>query len=87
MIAIGILGLLSNNRGLLGLIPVIGSIIYTYGTLVCKRTITIKLNIVLNLILWGVYEGILLDIVSAIVDGVSATITILSIRKEKEEHQ
>ncbi|MDO4467340.1 MAG: YgjV family protein [Bacillota bacterium] len=85
MLAIGILGILSNNRGMLGLLPVIGSIIYTYGSLICKKTISIKINIILNLLIWGIYEGMIYDFVSAIVDGSSAIITIYSIQKEKKE--
>ncbi|MBQ0064672.1 MAG: YgjV family protein [Firmicutes bacterium] len=83
MFAIGILGVLSNNRGWLGMIPVIGSLIYTYGTLICHKSIPIKINIMINLLMWAIYEGMILDFVSTIIDGSSAIITLVSIGKEK----
>ena len=70
------LGLLSNNRGLLGLLPVITTVIYSVGQYYLKTDMTIKGNITLNLIFWAIYDFIILDLVSGIVDSISALTTI-----------
>ena len=77
--AVAILGIAANNRGLVGLLPVVTTAVYTVGCLYAKGTKAIKLNIIVNLILWAVYDAFILDLVSCAVDSVSAVAALVSI--------
>ncbi len=70
--AVALLGLAANNRGAVGLIPVVTTALYTLVCLYARRTRAIKLNLIVNLLLWAVYELYIMDLVSCVVDTVSA---------------
>ena len=72
-------GLPVNNLGLWGTIPVLASVGFTIGGLIAKKEISIKLNIMTELVLWLIYELHILDISSAIVDGGTILLTFMSI--------
>ena len=74
-----IIGLSVNNRGLVGLIPVVTTVLYTIICYFAKRHTTIKLNIVGNLSLWAAYDILIHDYVSFAVDTVSAVVAVLSL--------
>ena len=82
-----VLGLCCNNRGWIGVIPVLTTVLYTIGTYYLKRERLIKGNIAVNLLLWAIYDAIILDLVSCSIDGVSALATLLAIGKVKEEKE
>lgn len=85
-VLVSVVGIASNNLGITGYIPVLTTVIYTIGSWKLKGEIAIKLNSALNLILWSIYDVIILDLVSLGVDAVCATLTVVSavkIRKEK----
>lgn len=73
--AITILGLLSNNRGWIGLLPVITTMVYTVGQYYLRSEMSIKANIAVNLLLWAIYDIIISDYVSAVVDSITVVIT------------
>ena len=77
--AVALLGLFANNRGAVGLIPVVTTALYTVVCLYAKRTRDIKLNLIVNLLLWAVYDFFILDLVSCAVDAVSAGTAVLSL--------
>ena len=77
--AVAVLGLAANNRGLVGLLPVVTTAVYTVGCLYAKGTRAIKWNIIVNLVLWAVYDAFILDLVSCAVDSVSAIAALVSI--------
>ena len=77
--AVAILGVYANNRGLVGLLPVVTTAVYTVGCLYAKRTRAIKYNLIVNLILWAVYDAFILDLVSCAVDSISAVMALVSI--------
>lgn len=77
------LGLAVNNRGIWGLIPVIATLLYTAGQWRFRTELTIKGNMIVNLLLWVIYDIYILDIVSAVVDTVSAVLATLSLRGRK----
>lgn len=77
------LGVISNNRGALGLIPVIATAVYTLAGLYTKSTEAIKLNMIVNLILWVVYDLFIFDMVSAVVDLISASLAAVSALKDR----
>ena len=82
--AVAGLGLYANNRGVVGLLPVVTTAVYTVGCLYAKRTRAIKYNLIVNLILWAIYDAFILDLVSCAVDSVSAVAALVSIGRESE---
>lgn len=79
VLSVAAVGLAANNRGLIGLIPVVTTAIYTVGCLYARSPRAIKLNLILNLILWAIYDMIILDLVSFAVDTISAVMGTLSL--------
>lgn len=76
LILIPALGVLSNNREMVGMLPVVTTIIYSVGQYYLHSDVKIKGNIALNLLLWAIYDFMVFDIVSAVVDTVSTIVTI-----------
>ncbi len=84
--AVALLGLAANNRGLVGLIPVVTTAVYTVACLHVRQTRAIKANIIVNLTLWAVYDLLIMDFVSCCVDSVSAAAALLSLfRKDAKD--
>ena len=79
VVAVAALGLYANNRGIVGLLPIISTVLYTLGCFFAKRTKAIKLNMIVNLVLWAAYDLLVGDFVSAAVDSVSAVTALASI--------
>ena len=77
--AVAALGLYTNNRGLTGLLPIIATVLYTVGCYFAKRAKAIKLNMIVNLVLWAAYDLLVGDYVSGAVDSVSAMTALASI--------
>ena len=83
--AVALLGVGANNRGLVGLIPVITTAVYTVGCFYARRSRAIKLNLIVNLSLWASYNFLILDIVSGVVDSSSAAAALLSLFRGEPE--
>lgn len=77
--AVAALGLAANNRGAVGLLPVVTTAVYTVACLYAKSTKAIRINLIVNLILWAVYDAFILDFVSCAVDSVSAVTAFVSL--------
>ena len=76
-------GLTANNRGLLGLLPILCAVRYTiciYLFTDVKRT---RINILIDQITWAIYSFLILDICSALTSLVVAAVDIVSMIKEK----
>ena len=82
--AVALLGLYANNRGAVGLIPVVTTALYTAVCLYAKKTRDIKLNLIVNLLLWAVYDFFILDLVSCAVDAVSAGTAVVSLFRSQD---
>ena len=82
--AVAGLGICANNRGLVGLLPVVTTAVYTVGCLYAKRTRAIKWNLIVNLALWAIYDAFIFDFVSCAVDAVSAIAALMSLRRDKQ---
>ena len=82
--AVAGLGLYANNRGAVGLLPIVTTAVYTVGCLYAKSTRAIKWNLIANLILWAVYDAFVLDFVSCAVDTVSAIAALVSLRRDRQ---
>ena len=52
--------------------------------LYAKRTRDIKLNLIVNLLLWAVYDFFILDLVSCAVDAVSAGTAVVSLFRAQD---
>ena len=83
--AVSIIGLSVNNRGLVGLIPVFTTALYTVICLYAKRRVAIKTNIIANLSLWAVYDILISDYVSFAVDTGSALVALISLLRRHGE--
>jgi len=83
VVLVAALGLFSNSRGLVGLLPVVTTAVYTVGCLYAKSTRAVKWNLIVNLILWAIYDAFVLDLVSLAVDSVSALTALFSLRRER----
>ena len=76
---VGVIGISVNNRGMIGLLPVITTALYTIVCFYAKRGTTIKMNIIVNLALWAVYDILIHDYMSFSVDTGSAIVAVFSI--------
>ena len=81
---VGMIGLSVNNRGMIGLLPVITTALYTIVCFYAKRQPTIKANIIVNLVLWAIYDILIHDYVSFSVDTGSAIVAAISILRWKK---
>ena len=79
LICVTAIGLFANNRGLIGLLPVLTTAIYTIACFYVRKTKPIKLNIIANLTLWAIYDIAVHDFVSFTVDTVSAGTAMVSL--------
>ena len=74
-------GVLTNNRGLIGLLPVIATVEYT----ICCHNITdvgkTRISILVNEAIWIIYSFLVLDFSTAITDIIVVTVDIVSIAK------
>ena len=62
-----IVGIIVNTNGLIGFIPIIASVLYTI-LLNHQNIKVLKLSLFLNMLLWVIFDILILDIVSFIVD-------------------
>ncbi|MGN0194706.1 MAG: YgjV family protein [Pseudoramibacter sp.] len=76
LIATTALGLYTNNRGWLGVLPVVATILYTLGSYIFTRDKHIKLNLTVNMALWSIYDFCILNFVSC---GMDLTIVVLTL--------
>lgn len=72
-------GVCVNNRGLIGLLPVLATVILTVCNYYAKEILAIKWSLLLNLVLWAVYFFAIMDIASGVTQVVIAVVTLISI--------
>ncbi len=72
------LGIITNNRGLIGYIPVFASIQYSICQRYCKKIIPIKLMIFVNVTLWTIYAFIVRDYPTALFNGIASVSCLIS---------
>lgn len=75
--AIGVAGITVNflyDGGLIGLLPVAATVIYTFGCHYIKNSNLMRLNILLNTLLWIGYSLSVLDYVTALTDTTTAVV-------------
>lgn len=80
-ILIGVVGVLVNNRGFVGILLVLATMVYSVGSYVVQRPMAMKLNILINQLCWMIYEIVVLDIVSLITEIITVAVLMVSIVK------
>jgi len=83
-----IFGLLFNTGGIVGILPLFATLIYTLTTFLAKGFVKVKLSLILNLSLWMIYSAFILDISSVIINFTSfviASVSLINYKKEKRE--
>ena len=83
IIVIGAVGLIVNNKGIAGILLVIATVGYTWGSYVCEKPMAVKTNIFINQLCWGIYEAFVLDFVSLITEIVTASVLLISMIRLK----
>ncbi len=85
-----ILGLWTNTSGIIGLLTIIATIQYSLCSYFLKKEIPVKVNIVLNLLIWLCYDMFVRDFFSGVMDSIATVLAIITIfrilndRKVKE---
>jgi hypothetical protein len=80
-----VVSLLANNRGFLGIFPILATVEFSTAILICKTASELKLAIIINWLLWFPYCIVIHDFVSigfAVASIVSCTIGIMTKREE-----
>lgn len=80
-ICVLIFGLLINDKGLLGLMPVIGTIQLTLCSHYIHSLLGTKISFLCNIIIWAIYSLLIYDFSAGITQIIIAFITIISIYK------
>ena len=73
------IGLFINNRGAIGWIAVAATMLYTFGACFFHNELLIKINILINLVLWIIYDIIIMDFSSCGMDSIVLIVTIFAI--------
>ena len=87
LIALGvILGILCNNRGLLGLLPVIGTLEYTLAVFRFKDDERkLKICFLFSLLAFSIFNFVIQNYVGVVTDGVVVVTTIIALAKSNRE--
>ncbi len=87
LIALGvILGILCNNRGLLGLLPVIGNLEYTLAVFRFKDDERkLKICFLFSLLAFSIFNFVIQNYVGVVTDGVVVVTTIIALAKSNRE--
>ena len=72
-------GLAVNNKGLIGLLPVLATVILTVCNYYAREILAIKWSLFVNIVLWAIYFFAILDVVSGVTQVVIALVTLASI--------
>lgn len=73
------LGILVNNRGIIGWIVILATCVYTIGSCKAIRPLSVKANITFNCAMWAIYDFLILDLVSGVMDVMATVLTLVSI--------
>ena len=83
-----VLGLILNNRGLMGLIPVFANLQYSIVIFKCpKNEKAIKLSLIINYLTFCVFNFYILNFVSGVACIISATTTAISLYASKKNKE
>ena len=75
----GYFGLKINTGGVVGLIPVIATMVYTLSSKLAKSRVNVKIALLLNLFLWVAYSFLIKDYVTAGMNSLAAVLALISL--------
>ena len=87
IVSVVILGLLSNNRGIIGLMPVAATVEYTTCCYFIRDVRKTRVSILINEIIWVKYSLLVRDFSTAISDSAVIVVDIMSILKSRSKKQ
>ena len=79
IVLVTVCGLAVNNKGMIGLLPVLATVILTVCNYYAREILAIKWSLFINIVLWAVYFFAILDVISGITQVVIAVVTLASI--------
>ena len=79
-----IIGIITNQKGLIGYIPIIASVEYAVLSLKSKNDQDVRITLCINLFLWFIYDSIMGLYPALIMDIVIFVITLFNYIKEKK---
>ena len=77
-----ILGIKFNNRGLIGYLPIIAGIQYSLTVIIAENANTIKRALIVNLLLWCIYNLFIFSIPLFVTQLILLVITIANLAKD-----
>ena len=77
VLALG-LGLWTNSSGIVGLLSILATLQITVCAYFLKKPVLVKINVGVNLIIWLIYDFLILDFFSGIVDLVGIVLAFLA---------
>lgn len=79
IVLVTVCGLAVNNKGVIGLLPVLATVILTVCNYYAREIVAIKWSLFVNLVLWAAYFFMIFDVISGITQVVIAVVTLGSI--------
>ena len=79
IVLVTVCGLAVNNKGMIGLLPVLATVILTVCNYYAREILAIEGSLFINIALWAVYFFAILDVISGITQVVIAAVTLVSI--------
>ena len=77
-------GLMINNRGIIGLIPIFATVSLTVCNYYTKDILAIKWSLLINIALWSVYGFLIYDFALGTMQIITGIITFISIRRTEK---
>ena len=86
LISLGVgLGIVFNNRGLLGWLPIVANLIYSVAIFKFKNEVALKIVFIINLLMYTAFSIVIQNYVGAVANTVVAIITAISLIKTKRD--
>lgn len=82
-----VLGLWTNTSGVIGLLTIGATIQYSICGYFLKKDIPVKINVVINLLIWLCYDILVRDIFSGCMDSISTVLAIITIFRILKDRQ
>jgi len=83
-VVLTVVGLWINNRGLIGLIPIVATVSLTVCNYYTKDILAIKWSLLANIAMWSVYGFLIYDFALGTMQIITGIITFISIRRTEK---
>lgn len=81
-----VLGLLINGGSIAGYVSIFTTVYYTISSYYLKSPVAVKVNVVIDLCLWIIYDIMIIDISSGVVDVIGVIMACITIWRLKHEY-